>query len=369
MRQLTIFGSTGSIGINTLDVVAKFPKDFCIHALVAHSSKEKLLEQVMQFKPKMAVLFDSTAAEWLRQRANCPVYSAEEGLFRAVENCDILVQAMSSTIGIAATLEALKNGCQVAIANKETIIAAHNLIRPYLHLIRPIDSEHSSLFKLYEEDRPIRTTITASGGPFLKRDLTTFDQITLDQALTHPNWSMGVSNTINSSTLFNKVLEVFEAYYLFDQLPTVIIEPTSRIHAIATYADGMTQMVAYPPDMRIPILHALSIDKKFSNPYKSFLDFSAIEFVTVDERRFPLMQLVQLGKNNSCAPAFFMFLNELLMQDFLQRKITWLQLQHHLLDAALDCPNIPLDSIASIEELKLITKRIHQCNILQSSMV
>jgi len=361
MKKIALFGSTGSVGKMTLELVEQFPEDFSIHSLVAHKSTDLLVEQAKKFRPHLVVLYDEKEATKAKQHLTIPVFSGKEGLVKALEGASVMVQAMSSTIGIEATIEAAKKKIPIAIANKETIIAAASLLKPLNPTLRPIDSEHSSLFKLFEHLRPIKATITGSGGPFLKKPIEDFSKITLEEALKHPNWSMGLHNTINSSTMFNKALEVMEAFYLFGVAPEAIIEPSSRIHAFADYQDGMTQFVAYQPDMRIPILHALGFDKNYPFPFKKPLDLKAIEFLEIDSSRFPLFPLAYDAIRHQSAPLFLLFLNEFLIEDFLKGKLSWLEMQHKLLQGYDSLPQFSIDSIEAIEELKKITKSIHTC--------
>jgi 1-deoxy-D-xylulose-5-phosphate reductoisomerase len=361
MMKVALFGSTGSVGKMTLEVLEKFPNDFSIHALVAHRSSELLVEQVRKYKPQTVVLYDKAEALKAERILSKQVHFGREGLLRALDSADLMVQSMASTVGIEATIEAAKRGIKIAIANKETIIAAHHLLKPYNPVLCPIDSEHSSLKKLYGNQRPVKTTITGSGGPFLHRPLKEFPTITLKEALIHPNWPMGAHNTINSSTMFNKALEVMEAHSLFGMAPMAVIEPTSRIHAFAEYEDGMTQMVAYQPDMRVPIAHALGVERTLPFPFRKNLDLSKIEFFPIDSERFPLFQLAYEAIKTECGPLFLMFLNEFLVDDFLKGGLGWLDLQHKLQQGFESLPQFSIDSIEAIEELKKITKSIHKC--------
>jgi len=361
MKKVALFGSTGSIGKMTLELIDSFKEDFHIHSLVAHRSTDLIIEQALKFRPSLVVLFEENEAKKAREVLSVPVFFGKEGLLRALEGADVMVQAMASTIGIEATIEAAKKKIPIAIANKETIIAAYSLIKPFDPILRPIDSEHSSLFKLYQNQRPFQATITGSGGPFLHRSLKDFSTVTLKEALSHPNWSMGVHNTVNSSTMFNKALEVMEAFYLFGEAPSAMIEPTSRIHAFADYEDGMTQFLAYQPDMRVPILHALGFDKVYPYPFKKPLDFRPIEFLPIDAKRFPLFPLAYDALQKEGAPLSLLFLNEFLVEDFLKGRLSWLDMQHKLLQGYASLPQFSIDSIEAIEELKKITKSIHTC--------
>lgn len=361
MKKVALFGSTGSIGKMTLELIESFNEDFFVHSLVAHRSTDLIIEQAKRFRPNLVVLFEENEAKKARQVLSIPVFSGKEGLLRALDGADLMVQAMASTVGIEATIEAAKKKIPIAIANKETIIAAYPLLQPFQPILRPIDSEHSSLFKLYHHQRPIKSTITGSGGPFLKKSLQEFSSITLKEALCHPNWPMGVHNTINSSTMFNKALEVMEAFYLFGDAPSAVIEPSSRIHAFADYEDGMTQFIAYQPDMRIPILHALGFDKTFAFPFKKEMNFLPIEFIPIDAQRYPLFPLAYDALKHQTAPLFLLFLNEFLVEDFLKGSLGWLEMQHKLLKGYDLLPDFSIDSIQAIEELKKITKSIHTC--------
>lgn len=362
MRKIALYGSTGSIGKMTLEVIEKYPTQFQVSALVAHKSCDRIIEQAQKFKPKIVVLTDPDAAKEVSSRIPCPVYSGKEGLILALEGCDLMVQALASTVGIEATIEAAKRKIPIAIANKETIIAAHHLLKPHEPILRPIDSEHNSLFRLFEQQRPNSIIITGSGGPFLNVPLQDLPKMSLKNALNHPNWAMGYHNTVNSSTMFNKALEVMEAFYLFDMVPQALIEPTSRIHAIADYDDGMTKMLAYEPDMRIPIAHALGVDCIQKNPFtKPLRLLEKFEFTPIEPDRYPLFQLGYEAIKNPTAPIYLTFLNEFLVEDFLIEKISWFELQQLVIKGFDLLPNIEIDSVEAIEELKKITKSIHTC--------
>lgn len=362
MRSVALYGSTGSIGKMTLEVIEQHPTQFQISALIAHKSCDTLIDQALKFKPKMVVLTDPNAANEASKRLTCPVLTGKKGLISALDGCDLMVQALASTIGIEATLEAAKRKIPIAIANKETIIAAHHLLKPFEPILKPIDSEHNSLLRLFEQQRPCSITITGSGGPFLNVPLQDLPKMNLKNALNHPNWAMGYHNTINSSTMFNKALEVMEAFYLFDMVPSALIEPSSRIHAIADYDDGMTKMVGYEPDMRIPIAYALGVSYDSQNLFKKPLRLlEKFEFFPIEANRYPLFQLGYEAIKNRVAPIYLTFLNEFLVEDFLKEKISWFELQQLVIKGFDLLPNIQIDSVEAIEELKKITKSIHTC--------
>lgn len=361
MKRLALYGSTGSIGKQTLEIVEKFPHEFEIVVLAVLQNIDLLEEQISRFHPKRVVVFDEQKGNELQKRVNIPILSGKQGLIDAFDcSFDLLVQAMSGTLGIESTLEAAKRGIPIAIANKESLIAASTLLAPYNPILLPMDSEHNSLFELMDtKEKVVSMTITASGGPFINHTKEQLKKIRLEEALKHPNYSMGASNTINSSTLFNKALEVMEAYYLFNVVPKAVIERTQMIHGMVTFEGGMTKLLAYPPNMRYPILHILSYPKKLIYPFINQYQIEKIQFEPIDEEQFPTFRLAAKAiALNGSYPAFAMFLNEALINSFMKGRIGWFAMQEKLIELFETKTPYPIRSIEDIEELKTFATQL-----------
>lgn len=301
MRKLAILGSTGSIGTQALDVIARHSDRFAVSALVAHSSSEKLFEQVRAFHPQIAALTVEPAEIPEDIRSACQWMFGEDVLLRVVRACeadDVLVSVVGIA-GLAAVMETLACGKRVLLANKEPLVAGGELVteaaRKAGHPLLPVDSEHSAIFQCLQGaqgNTPERLILTASGGPFRTWKKENILCATKEQALRHPNWSMGRKITIDSASMMNKALEVIEARWLFD-MPAekidVLIHPQSVIHSMVEFADGAVMAQLGTPDMRLPILYAMSWPERLSTGGKR-LDFSAMNALTFEQpdlSRFP----------------------------------------------------------------------------------
>ncbi|MCZ6581216.1 MAG: 1-deoxy-D-xylulose-5-phosphate reductoisomerase, partial [Nitrospirae bacterium] len=273
MKNIIILGSTGSIGASTLDIVAKFPNRFSVLGLVAGTSDEKLEEQIRTFHPKVVALADATAARRLRARiveSPVEILDGPQGVIEVAchPESDLVISAIVGGAGLVPTLAAIRAGRRVALANKEPMVMAGQLMQEEAHRqgqsIFPVDSEHSAIFQSIEGHRREdvrRIILTASGGPFWEHSLEEMGQATLHQALQHPNWKMGAKITIDSATMMNKGLEIIEARWLFDCPPAqleVLIHRESIIHSLVEYRDGSVIAQLGLPDMRTPISYAMN---------------------------------------------------------------------------------------------------------------
>ena len=305
MRKLAILGSTGSIGTQALDVAARHSDRFEVTALVAHASSEKLFEQVRAFRPKLAALVIPPKELPEDVKDICEWMFGEDVLLRAVRACDaddVLVSVVG-VVGLCAVMEALACKKRVLLANKEPLVAGGELVmraakEANLPLL-PVDSEHSAIFQCLQGaqgNRAERLILTASGGPFRTWKAEDIALATKEQALRHPNWSMGPKITIDSASMFNKALEVIEARWLFD-MPAekidVLIHPQSVIHSMVEYADGAVMAQLGTPDMRLPILYAMSWPERLPTGGKrlDFAQLSALTFEQPDTLRFPGLRL------------------------------------------------------------------------------
>lgn len=341
-KKVSIWGSTGSIGTQTLDVISRHADLFTVSILTTHQNVDLLYKQCEIFKPEAVVITGSvTDSEWKKRFSalNVEVFTGKEGLHNtAVTGTeDLIVNALVGGVGLEVTLRALKRGVSIALANKEVLVMAGELMtreaeQQGVKLI-PIDSEHSAIFQCLQGELSTsikKIILTASGGPFYQKKLSQLKHVTVEQALQHPNWSMGKKVTIDSATMVNKGLEVIEARWLFDQHPEnieVVIHPQSIIHSMVEFIDGSVKAQLGIPDMRIPISYALSHPERLAGHFKC-MDFSqtfSLDFIPPDFVRFPALKLAyQSLKQGGTAPAVFNAADEAAVGLFLEKKINFL---------------------------------------------
>lgn len=334
IKRVGIFGSTGSIGQNTLEVISALPDHFRVSFLSANSSIEILEAQIREFAPTAVSVLRKDLADTLRTRvpAGTTVYSGVEGLLTLArsEDTDIVVSALVGFAGVGPTAEAIRHGKDIALANKETLVAAgayiKELVRKHGVRLLPVDSEHSAILQCLTGERQediAKLILTASGGPFRDTPAEAFRDITVDQALRHPNWTMGKKITIDSATLMNKGLEVIEAHWLFD-LPhekiDVVIHPQSIIHSMVEFRDGSVKAQLGLPDMKLPIQYALTYPERLVMNGKrvSFPDLREMTFSAPDVGRFPALQLAYAALDaGGTHPAVLNAANEVAVHAFL----------------------------------------------------
>jgi 1-deoxy-D-xylulose-5-phosphate reductoisomerase len=351
-RQIAILGSTGSIGRNTLEVLRNLPERFSVCVLTTNRNTDLLAEQVREFRPRVVVVLDHEKATAFKRIApqGTEVLSGKEGLLEVVrrEDVTLVVNALVGFAGLRPTVEAVRHGKDVALANKETLVVAGEsitaLVRERRVRLIPIDSEHSAILQcLLGEDQnpPAKLILTASGGPFLHTPAERFRTITVEEALNHPNWRMGRKITIDSATLMNKGLEVIEAHWLFD-LPAerieVVIHPQSIIHSMVEFADGSVKAQLGLPDMKIPIQYALTAPERI--PLNGGrVDFPALQSMTFfapDRKKFRCLQLAYDAlAAGGTAPAVMNAANEVAVEAFLAREIPFDEIPK-LISRALD---------------------------------
>lgn len=341
MKKIAILGSTGSIGTQTLDVVREHSDELQVVALAAGSNKERLKEQIKEFHPKLVSLSDEKKAQELKEELageQVEVVCGMEGLIEVAgaDSADVVVTAVVGMMGILPTMEAIKKGKDIALANKETLVTAGHLIIPmakeYGVSILPVDSEHSAIFQsLQGEPKAALDMIllTASGGPFRGKSAEFLETVTLEDALNHPNWSMGPKITIDSSTMVNKGLEVMEAKWLFgvdySQIE-VVIQPQSIIHSMVQYVDGAIIAQLGTPDMRVPIEYALFYPERrsLSGDRLDFSKLSQITFEKPDYKVFRGLSLaIEAGKTGGTMPTVFNAANERAVAKFLKGEIKY----------------------------------------------
>ncbi len=340
MKQISVLGSTGSIGRNALDLIAAHPDRYSVRALAAGRNVELLAEQVKRFRPEAVAVQDEGLARELRDRTapgeGTEVWPGREGVLRAasMDGADTVISAITGAAGLEPTMAAVRAGKDVALANKETLVMAGDLVMREASergvRILPVDSEHSAVFQSLQghDVRDLRRIIlTASGGPFRETPLEEMSRITPAQALNHPNWDMGPKVTIDSATLMNKGLEVIEARWLFDlsmEQISVLIHPQSIIHSMAEYRDGSIIAQLGVPHMITPIAYALSYPRHLATPIEP-LDFEVIRsltFDTPDLNRFRCLDLaLRAGREGGSMPAVLNAANEVAVERFLQEDL------------------------------------------------
>lgn len=354
MKKIGILGSTGSIGTQTLDIVRKYPDRLQVTALAAGSNTELLERQIREFTPKFAVMWSEKAAADLRGRLSdleVTVVSGMEGLLQmaALQEMDILVTAIVGMIGIQPTIEAIKAHKDIALANKETLVTAGHIIMPLAKendvSILPVDSEHSAIFQSMQGEKASQISkilLTASGGPFRGKTRKDLERMRAEDALKHPNWSMGKKVTIDSSTLVNKGLEVMEARWLFGvglENIQVVIHPESILHSAVEYQDGAVIGQLGVPDMKLPIQYALFYPDRYEVPGNKRLDLfdiGKLVFEKPDMDTFAGLKLAfEAAKTGGTMPTVFNAANEKAVSLFLQNRIHFLQIAE-VIEAAME---------------------------------
>lgn len=365
MIKIAILGSTGSIGTQTLDIVRK-NKDLQVLGLAAGKNISMLEEQIREFSPRLAAVGDEKKAAELRERVKdtgCKVVGGMDGLLElaVMEGTQILVTAIVGMIGIRPTIEGIKAGKDIALANKETLVTAGHIIMPlaeqYGVRILPVDSEHSAIFQALngEEHKTIdKLLITASGGPFRGRKTEDLRDIQVEDALKHPNWAMGQKITIDSATLVNKGLEVMEAKWLFDvdlDQIQVVVQPQSVIHSMIQFTDGSVMAQLGTPDMRLPIQYALygGTRRYLDGERLDFAKLGSITFENPDMETFKGLPLaMKASRTGGSMPTVFNAANEKAVALFLQKKIAFLDIYRIIEDAMESHKVIPAPTVEEI---------------------
>uniref|UniRef100_A0A832DNZ5 1-deoxy-D-xylulose 5-phosphate reductoisomerase n=1 Tax=Ignavibacterium album TaxID=591197 RepID=A0A832DNZ5_9BACT len=352
MKKVLILGSTGSIGVNALNVIRKFPDRFSVAGLTVNSNISVLSEQIKEFNPQFVVIKDKNKAKELSEivNQNVEIISSENALVEAAQkyDYDILIGAIVGFAGLTPTIEAIKRGKRIALANKETLVVAGEIVTRLVAEngaeIIPVDSEHSAIYQclvgenLNEVEKLI---LTASGGPFLNKEKSFFDNATVNEALNHPNWKMGSKITIDSATMMNKGLEVIEAHWLFG-LPVekidVVIHPQSIIHSMVQFVDGSIKAQMGLPDMKLPIQYALTFPERLSNNFErtNLPLINNLTFFEPDFDKFECLKLAYLAlQTGGTAPCILNAANEIAVDKFLKGFIRFSEIPK-LINKALD---------------------------------
>ena len=378
MKKITVLGSTGSIGTQSLEVIKAHPDRFRVEALICGKNKKKLEEQIEKFRPAFAVTErEEDAHDLMRKFPRTEFSWGEKGLIEAAEGgCDMVLNALMGMRGLAPTYAAIQAGKDIALANKETLVAGGELVmdaaaKAGVKLL-PVDSEHSAIFQCLEgnQNRPVKKILlTASGGPFRGYTKEQLENVTLAQALKHPKWNMGAKITIDSATMMNKGLEVIEARWLFDveaEKIQILVHPQSIVHSAVEFMDNSVIAQLGVPDMRIPISLALGYPDRLKNGERE-LDFfgegSNLTFEKPNPEVFGCISLAYeaIARGGSC-PAVMNAANEVLVAAFLEEKIRFVDIEKtlaHILDAHNTAYNLDLEGILEIDkETRKLTREI-----------
>nr|WP_276327688.1 1-deoxy-D-xylulose-5-phosphate reductoisomerase [Kiloniella majae] len=369
-KSITVMGSTGSVGTSTIDLLKRSPERFAVEALTANRNVDLLAQQAIELNAKMAVVADENAYKDLKSALsgkNIEVAAGEGALLEAATRpADQVMAAIVGFAGLAPTLEAIKRGATVLLANKEALVCAGDLmveeVRKNNATLLPVDSEHSAIFQVFDFDHKSgidHITLTASGGPFRCFSRQEMERVTPQQALAHPNWDMGSKISIDSATMMNKGLELIEAAYLFG-LPEdkikVLIHPQSIIHSTVSYIDGSVLAHLGDPDMRTPIAYALSWPDRMETPVKQLdlAEISELTFEAPDNDRFPALEIAREALREH-KTIVFNAANEVAVKAFLQTRIPFLGISE-LVEKAVQTFD-PINTI-TLETVKMLDKEV-----------
>ena len=359
-RRLTVLGSTGSVGESCMDVVRRFPRHFHVVAMTAWRNVRFFAEQIAEFKPKIVVIRGPEEAKALRGLIDpgqeVEILEGQEGLIAAaaLSDVDTVLSAVVGAAGLRPTWAAVAEGKRIALANKETLVMAGEMIMKEAEVhgaeILPVDSEHSAIFQAlggHNLSDVQRLILTASGGPFHGYSASELKKVTRDQALAHPNWSMGAKISIDSATLMNKGLEVIEARWLFG-LPweqiDILVHPQSIVHSLVEYVDGSVLAQLGIPDMRVPIAYALSYPNRLplGLPSLDLPESRPLSFCQPDRRTFPCLALaLEAGRKGGVAPAVLNAANEVAVQAFLDNEIKYIDIAAVVRAVLADFESVP----------------------------
>ncbi len=397
MQNVTILGSTGTIGLQTLDVIARHANEYKVFALAANSNVDSLFKQCLQFKPEIAVLLNEKAAVDLRAKLKShqcltKVISGMAGLEQVSGDAqvDIVMAAIVGAAGLRPAMAAARTGKRILLANKETLVMAGSLFMQAVKdggaTLLPIDSEHNAIFQVMppasanylvtgdiDKIGVKKIILTASGGPFRKYTQEQLESVTPELALKHPNWVMGAKITIDSATLMNKGLEVIEAHWLFNAKPSqieVVVHPQSIIHSMVEYIDGSILAQLGNPDMRTPIAYALGYPKRIASGVASLnlLEIAKLEFEAPDVKRFPCLQLAYDAlEAGGSAPAILNAVNELAVAAFLSNQIHFLDIATIIEKALNKMVSAPVTSLEQLIAVDEAARKFARANMINTN--
>ena len=383
MQNVTILGSTGSIGVSTLDVIARHPDRFAVYALTAHSKVDDLARQCLQYRPKVAVVGTAEAAGALQailkeQGSKTEVAHGQDALCAAASaaECHAVMAAIVGAAGLVPTLAAARAGKKVLLANKEALVMSGSLFMDAVAangaVLMPIDSEHNAIFQClpaHYDRRPeshgvAKIILTASGGPFLRRAVETLSDVTPEEAVAHPKWVMGRKISVDSATMMNKGLEVIEAHWLFGAPAAqidVLIHPQSVVHSMVSYADGSVLAQMGNPDMRTPIAHALAFPERMASGVAA-IDLAKIGqlvFEQPDFERFPCLRLAYDAlRAGGCAPTILNAANEIAVEAFLNGRMGFRMIDRLIEQVMNKLPHEAVESIEAVMEKDAAARRL-----------
>ena len=367
-RRVTVLGSTGSVGRNTIDLIERHREAYDVEALTARRNVDLLVEQAMHLKPRFVAIAEPEFYLPLKNALSgtgIEIAAGSQALVEAAERpSDWVMAAIVGAAGLAPTLAAVRRGAIVALANKEALVCAGSMLMAEVRAsgatLLPVDSEHNAIFQVFDFERREaieRIILTASGGPFRELDLDAMANVTPEQAVAHPNWDMGAKISVDSATLMNKGLELIEAHHLFT-LPAekieVVIHPQSVVHSLVAYVDGSVLAQLGPPDMRTPIAYTLGWPARIATPTSrlNLAEIGQLTFEAPDETRFPALRLaresLQIGDG---APTVLSAANEVAVNGFLAREIGFLDIVRIVERTLEQIPLVPLGNLDDVTSL------------------
>ncbi|MDP7650204.1 MAG: 1-deoxy-D-xylulose-5-phosphate reductoisomerase [Rhodospirillales bacterium] len=374
-RSITILGSTGSVGRNTVELIGADRSSFVVEALTANRNVDRLAEQARRLKPRLAVVADPSCYQELKSALAGTGVEAAAGAEAVVEaaarSTDWVMAAIVGAAGLAPTLEAVRRGSIIALANKESLVSAGDImvaeVRQHNATLIPVDSEHNAIFQVFDFEQSAnveKIILTASGGPFRKRDLAAMADVTPEEAVAHPNWDMGAKISVDSATMMNKGLELIEAFHLFpvtEERIEILVHPQSVVHSMVAYSDGSVLSQMSEPDMRTPIAYALGWPKRMASPAPR-LDLAKVKNLTFeapDPQRFPALQLARDAlQTGGGAPTVLNAANEIAVQGFLAREIRFLDIARIVEQTVAATPNGRLASLDDVFEADEAARRV-----------
>ena len=374
MKKIAILGSTGSIGTQALDICRRHPDRYQVTALTARGSKEKLFEQVREFRPEMAGLTEGIRAEEIPEDLRfCRFLSGKEALHAAAaeSNADMVLVSIVGIAGLQGVMDALAAGRQVLLANKEALVTGGHLVTDLARKagkpLLPVDSEHSAIFQCLQtvgDNKPEKLLLTASGGPFRTWDRERIEKATPAEALKHPNWNMGAKITIDSASMFNKGLEIMEARWLFDMPEDrieVVVHPQSIVHSAVVYKDGAVLAQLGEPDMRVPIGYAMAFPERIETGVKApdLFALGSLTFEKPDEDKFPALRLARAClRAGGAACTVFNGANEAAVAAFLREEIPFGEIAKRVERAVEKLAGLPADTIDDIWEADRLARAV-----------
>jgi len=381
-RSITILGSTGSVGCNTVELIENNPSDYVVEALTANRNVTLLIEQSLRLKPNTAVLADPDGYHALKEGlagTGIEAAAGPEALIEAAHRpANWVMASIVGAAGLKPTLAAVRRGATIGLANKECLVSAGDLFVKEVEIhgatLLPVDSEHSAIFQVFDfdnADRVHRIILTASGGPFRNSSLDEMAKITPEQAVAHPNWDMGAKISVDSATMINKGLELIEAFHLFpvsgDQIE-ILVHPQSIIHSMVDYVDGSVLAQLGTPDMRTPIAYALAWPKRMAAhaPRLELGEIATLTFENPDMDRFPALRLGRQAMNSGgAAPTVLNAANEVAVRHFLDKNIGFLDIVRIVEETLIVAPVGRLDNLDDVAEADAEARRIAEDLVLK----